>query len=305
MLRKSGFMEKSEPGSWKSRLHQIYTRLNRLSGGSLGIIRRAFQRFGKNRGPEAAASIAFFALFSLFPLVLFLIAGASFVFLDRPSVQQRLFTYLSQAVPISTSVIVKNIQQVLDKRNAFGLVAVVSLLWSSSGAFNLLTININRAWTESKARDPIHRRLIAISMVALLVVLLLLSLIATTVLNLLPKVNIPGLGEVDLFNTVPWKLFSNLLPFLIRLLAFWLIYRLVPTTAVNGLAALVGALVGALGWEVITAGFTFYLSSGLANYELVYGSLGTIVALMFWIYLSSYIILFSAYLSASVQQGRE
>jgi membrane protein len=53
---------------------------------------------------------------------------------------------------------------------------------------------------------------------------------------------------------------------------------------------------------VVTAGFTWYLDSGFARYELIYGWLGTIVILMFWIYLNSWIILFGANLAASIAQ---
>jgi len=296
-------METSESGGWNDRFQNIFQKLNQLSGGTLGIIRRAFDSFGKNRGPEAAASIAFFMLFSLFPLMLFLIAGASFL-LERPDVQQRLFNFLSNTLPVSSSLIIDTIEQVLKNRGTFGVVAVVSLLWSSSGAFNLLTMHINRAWTESDERGAIQRRLVALSMVALLVLLLFLSIIATTFLNLLANISIPGVGAIDLFNTLLWRVFSNLLPFLIRLSMIWLLYRWVPSTSVKGWASFTGAFVATLAWEIVTTGFTFYLSSGLARYELVYGSLGTIVALMFWIYLSSLIILFGAYLSASIQKGR-
>jgi len=53
-----------------------------------------------------------------------------------------------------------------------------------------------------------------------------------------------------------------------------------------------------------TAGFAWYLSSGLSKYRLVYGSLGSIVALMFWLYVTSGIILFGAHLSAAIQYVR-
>jgi membrane protein len=77
------------------------------------------------------------------------------------------------------------------------------------------------------------------------------------------------------------------LQLLLRLALFWGLYRWVPNAQVNAWAAFWGAVVATAGWELATNGFAFYLSSGLASYELVYGSLGTIVGLMFWIYLGS------------------
>ncbi len=75
-----------------------------------------------------------------------------------------------------------------------------------------------------------------------------------------------------------------------------------PNTEVKRRAAFWGALVAALAWEVAANGLAWYLKSGLVQYELVYGSLGAVVALMFWIYLSSWITLFGAHLSAAIAQ---
>jgi len=65
------------------------------------------------------------------------------------------------------------------------------------------------------------------------------------------------------------------------------------------------ALAAALAWELSTNGFTWLLSSGLVHYELVYGSLGAIIALLFWIYLISWILLFGAYLTAAIDEPAE
>jgi membrane protein len=76
-------------------------------------------------------------------------------------------------------------------------------------------------------------------------------------------------------------------------------------TQVRCLAALWGALVAPLGRELITDAFGWYLGSGLARYELLYGSPGAIVALMLWIYLSSWVALFGAQMSAAVARVSE
>jgi len=80
------------------------------------------------------------------------------------------------------------------------------------------------------------------------------------------------------------------------------LYRWIPNTEVKWSQAFWGALVATLGWEIATQTFTWYLTSGMARYQLVYGSLGTVVALMFWIYLSSLITFYGAHLSAAVTQ---
>jgi YihY family inner membrane protein len=130
------------------------------------------------------------------------------------------------------------------------------------------------------------------------------SLVATTFFNLLPVSKL-----IIWENPSTWERISNLssqfVPLLIRVIIFWLLYYIVPATRVRVMAAFWGALLAALAWELVTDAFTWILSSGLVHYELVYGSLGAIIALLFWIYLISWILLFGAYLTAAIDESKE
>jgi membrane protein len=89
-------------------------------------------------------------------------------------------------------------------------------------------------------------------------------------------------------------------PWMFAFLTFLGLYRWVPEAKVQWSAAFWGALVASIAWEVAKRGIVWYLSSGLARYRLVYGSLATVVVLMLWIYVSAWIALFGAHLSAAV-----
>lgn len=267
------------------------------------IIKWAIKRFLENRGAEAASSISYYALFSLFPFLLFLAASASYV-LEQEGIQQQILEYISEAFPVSQDAIISQIETVLAARGAVGLFALITFLWSASGVFNTLTAHINRAWFRSNTRGILHQRLIALGIIAGLVGLTYGSLIATTFFNLLP------ISKLIIWEKpTSWETFSSLssqvVPLLIRLIIFYLLYRIVPATRVKGMAAFWGALVAALAWELVTDAFTWVLSSGLVHYELVYGSLGAIIALLFWIYMISWILLFGAYLTAAIDESKE
>jgi membrane protein len=283
----------------RKRMVVVYDQVNGLSGGTLGVISRAFQHFGATRAPQAAAGMAYYAFFSLFPLLLVLVSAGSFV-LEREIVQQRLLTYVTQTLPVSQELIKANLERVLALRGPVGLVGLVGLLWSSTGFFNTLAYSINRAWAYAEVRGLVGRRLVALGMVASLAVLLILSLISTAVLDLLPQLGAAMGISASIYEGSLWRIFAILVPWLIKFVLFLALYRWVPNTRVSWRAAIWGAAFAALGWELITGAFSWYLSSGLARYQLVYGSLGAIVALMFWIYLSSWIALFGAHLSASI-----
>ena len=269
----------------------------------MATLGRAIKRFNQNRGPEAAASISYYALFSLFPMLLFLIAIASNV-LEQEGIQYQILEYISEIIPVSQDVIIGQIETVLAARGAVGLFALITFLWSSSGVFNTLATHINRAWVRSNSRSFMHQRLIALGIVAGLVGLTFGSLIATTVFNLLPISRLSVWEDTSTWQTLT-SVSSQVVPFVVRLVIFWLLYRMVPATKVKGLAAFWGALAAALAWELSTNGFTWLLSSGLVHYELVYGSLGAIIALLFWIYLISWILLFGAYLTAAIDEPAE
>lgn len=144
--------------------------------------------------------------------------------------------------------------------------------------------------------------LVALGMVGTLSALLAFSLVSTTVLNLLPQLQVPLRGGVTIYETPLWGALSNFIPWLFTFLLFLALYFSVPNTEVKRRAAFWGALVAALAWEVAANGFTWYLRSALVRYELVYGSLGAVVALMLWIYWSSWNTLFGAHLSAAIAQ---
>jgi membrane protein len=287
--------------SFADKAKAIYRRANDLSGGSLDILRETFQRFNDARASEAAAGMAYYALFSLFPLLLALVAAGSF-FLESERAYREVVDLVTQAIPVSRGLIERNIRRVLELRGTVGIVGLIGLLWSATGVFTILDNHINRAWPEAETRNFLEKRLVALGMVGVLAGLLVLSLFSTAVLNLLPRLQVPLWGGVSIYETSLWAIVSKLVPGLFISLMFLSLYRWVPNTEVKWSGAVWAALVAAFAWEATASAFTWYLSSGLARYELVYGSLGAVVALMFWIYISSLITLLGAYLSAAINQ---
>ncbi len=277
----------------------FYDRANDLTGGSLAVLADAIQRFGDVRAAEATASIAYYAVFSLFPLLLALIAGGSFV-LESEQVQRQVLDFVDEAFPVSHSLIERNIQVVLKLRGTVRLVALIGLVWSATGVLTALARNINRAWPEAKPRGFLEDRLMALGMVGGLAVLLAFSSVSNTVLDVLARFSVPLGGGLSMYETPLWTILSSVVPRLFAFLALLGLYRWVPNAKVKWSEAFWGALVAALAWEIATNGFTWYLSSGIVQYELVYGSLGAVVALMLWIYIIGLITLFGAHLSAAI-----
>lgn len=285
------------------RLQGIYQNLDRRTGGVLNTLKMALERFSEVRASQAAAAMSYYALFSLFPLLLVLVSAGSYLLGGDPV--QRVLNLVTEAIPVSRSLIERNLQQVMDTRGTVGLIGLITLLWSASGVFGVLVTNINLAWPDAEERSFLKQRSLAIGIVAVLFFLLILSVVGSTVTNIFGEFQIPILGTVQFYDTFLWALISNILPWFFSFLLMLAIYRWLPNTDVNWSAALWGALFSASAWRIATSAFVWYLGSGFSRYELIYGSLGAVIALIFIIYIISLIILFGAHISSAVQRSQE
>ncbi|MDY6868173.1 MAG: YihY/virulence factor BrkB family protein [Chloroflexota bacterium] len=285
----------------KKSLKAFYKKVNDFSGGVLEIIRSAFYRFGEKHGSEAAASLAYYAFFSIFPMLLVFIVVGSF-FVDRGAVQTQLLRLLQGILPGVEDVIIANIERVLELRGEVTFIALISLIWSATSVFNILAKNINRAFPNAKEPDFFKGRMLGFFMFLALGLLMMLSFVASTIAGLIPMINIP-FNDKALHETFIWQVGAFLVPVVINMLMFWAMYQWVPMVSVHHKAAFLGGLITGVAWEILNNGFTWYLSSGLSHYALVYGSVGTIVALLFYIYLTSMIVLIGAHLTASIHHS--
>lgn len=286
--------------NFKVKAQARYRRANRLSQGILGIFVDAVHSFFHARAPEGAAAIAYYALFSLFPLLFFLVAVGSTILKDE-QVQRQVLAFVTEALPTARDLVEKNIEHMLEIRGTIGLLGTIGLAWSATAVFNALTHNINRAWRNAGSHNFLRGRLMALVIAGSLIgLLLILSLFLVTIFNILSQLSIPLLGDVSIYTSLLWKILTRLIPWVLMYFVFLLLYWWIPNTKVKWSEANWGALIAASAWEINRATFVWYLNSGLARYQLIYGSIGALVALMLWIYLSSVIAIFGAHLSASI-----
>ena len=278
-------------------------RLDRHTAGVPGILFTAVQQFAATRATEASASIAYYFLFSLFPLLIFLVVVGSF-FLEEGEVKHEIVIWLTNFFPTAADFIEQNLDVIIAQRRSAGITAVIGLMWAGSGAFNVLARNIDRAWLTARPRGFVGTRLVAFAMISVLVMLLFVSLFFSTAVSLLPLAGRWLDGLVTDRNLLLTLLRTALFPLLPPLLMFTSLYRWIPNADVHWSEALWGGMIATLGWRLAIAGFGWYLTSGLTNFQVVYGSLGTVVVLMLWIFISSLITLFGAHLSAAIAYHR-
>jgi membrane protein len=264
------------------------------------MIRGAFLTFTLAKGSEAAASIAYYTLFSMFPLVLSFVAVGSF-FVDQATVERELIKFLPTVIPVSQDFILSNIQQVFKLRGAVSALSLLGLIWSSTSVFSTIIRNINAAWPAASPHSFIRMRLWSLAIIAALAVVLILSSFSLTFRHLLNNLGI-NLDYSLISKFLSSYFYTKTLPVLIRVAVLFALYFWVPQIKVHKMGALTGAVLVTFLWQIITTIFNAYLSSGLARYEIIYGSLGKMIALLVWIYFTSWIILFGAHLTSSIDR---
>lgn len=264
-----------------------------------GIVADLGRRLGAARVSEASATLAYYALLSIFPLTVLLVAAGSFL-LEGERALRLAVDAVSEAFPGTRELIERNVEQVIKLRGPVGLLSVVTLSWSASTFFSLLADNIERAWPDVASRSFVNRRLLALAMVLALAVLMVLSLLARAVLQSLPE--ILHLNDNGASALAAWATLSRLLPWLIMFVLYTSLYRWIPRAYVEWRAAALGAAAATLLWQTAGRALVWYLGSGLARYELVYGSLGAVIVLMLWVYVTSWVTLAGAHFSALISR---
>lgn len=278
-------------------LKEIYHEVNHLGGDSLHILRNAIRTFSEKQAGQASAGLAYYTLFSIFPLVLVFVAGGSY-FLDRNQVFDTVTDFIQQALPISKAIINENLQEILEKRGTAGALSILTLLWLASNMFTSLAYNINIAWPLASRRNFLQSRLIGLWMILGLIALIVISLILSWITAKLPFIEVSNASPANLLLL---RVISGFGSWLLLFLVFFTLYYRVPTLRVKWKATFWGALLASLAWKAVTAGFAWFLENNFGQYQLIYGSLGAIVAFLFLIYIISLITLFGAHLSAAIE----
>jgi membrane protein len=269
----------------------------------LRLIRRAVREYLQDDGANLAAALAFSAFFSLFPLILLLVSLASF-FVQPEQAQRWVLdnVRILQFAPDQTSVLVQTVTGIIKARGVgTGLAAVIGvlgLLLGASGVFGTLQTAINRAWDCEPGGNVLKAKLMDFGMVLALVVVLVLSTGLSTLLNAIQAGAAGLIGEVAwLWQIVDVLVTTGVIAGIVAVL-----FRTLPQGGVTWREVWPGALLTAVGWELLRQLFAFYLGH-FATYQAIYGTLGGIIALQTWIYLSAQVLLFAAELSS--EYGRE
>ena len=239
-----------------------------------------------------AAAISFYALFSMFPLGLAVISIIGFLIGTDPE-STELAQEIADVLPVSNELVGSTMEGIVSARAITGNARFIGLIWASSAAFSALRKGINAAWGVTMPRPFLRERLIDIGLVFCAGMLILLILFTTPIIGVVREVveNISPEGQIPADNV--WDIISRLVSPLLIFGSILLLYRWMPNTKIVINYVIPGALVVSVFFIAAQYVFIWYVKT-FPVYNIVYGSVGALMALLAWVYFSSLILLFGA-----------
>jgi membrane protein len=268
------------------------------------LLSRTAQEFTEDHGTAMAAAISYYVLFSLFPLLIFAVGVIGIVIQDA-TLKEELIETVLESVPFDESgdeQFVQNIERIkLVGSGAFGLVGLLGMAWSGSNMFAIIRRSLNVAFDVEVRRPLVRQKLVDFAMIGIIALIFLASLSATATLRITQAVaaDVPVIGTLSESLGFGWTLASFFIPVLVSLTAFFIMYWFLPAKSVKKRHAIVGALLAAIFFEAGKVGFSVYLEN-FGNYNAIYGSIGTVVIFLFWVFISSNILLFFGELTSEL-----
>jgi membrane protein len=255
------------------------------------ISRRAVTGFLNHEALQYAGSMAYFAVLSIFQLLVLGVVIGSFV-LGEGEARDFVVEQVEAGSPLDAATVGEIIDSVIESRGAISIISIGFLTWSALGVFSALSNGISRVFQNAPKRPFLKDKLIGLLLMGITGVLALASLVIGMVTGVLQRIAVEVLSEQPGDGTLVW-LVGLLAPLVLIFLAFWVIYRVMPNRPVRWGEVLPGAVVAALLWTILRFGFTWYATS-VASYESAFGPLSTGITLLVFLYFASVIVLFGA-----------
>jgi membrane protein len=251
-----------------------------------------------------AAAISFYAILSVIPLFLVFISVAGFILHSSKQALQAVIIILWKAFPASTTEVFNILTDLLQGKTVVGLIGLLGLTWAASRIFSAVENSMNIVWKVEKGRPYWQSKFLTLLLVPITVLIMLSSLAFTALYTLAQNIEIPLIGFR--LSQAHWlsQLFAILLPLVLGVFMFFLTYKVIPNRKIDTKAALIGALCASGMWEIAKFLFDVYIKN-YGNFQKMYGSFGTIVVMLFWIYYSSFVVLIGAEIGSNYEETKK
>ena len=251
-----------------------------------------------NGNTNQAAAIALYAILSIIPLFILTILMAGQFFGSDPNIQREIIDGMRGLHPYFSGDLLIQLGRIDEKQHVLGWVGIISLIWFSAMIFGAIQTAFNIIFRSKSYRNYIVSKLLAIAMIPLGWAVGVASVVLTYVTTILAQQPTMFKAEILIIHGF---LFRYVIPYLVTVVFFTIVYKIIPPVKVRlGLALAASAIFSAL-MEVAKQFFTWYVSN-YTRYNVIFGSLETVVILVIWVFYMALILLFCAELISSYQR---
>jgi membrane protein len=266
------------------------------------LAQRTAREFAADNCPQMAAAIAYYVLMSIFPLLV-VAAGVTGLVIHDHDTQVRLTNAILRNFPLDPGSgrdsVTSAIEAVTGARaGAISFFGLAGAGWSASNMFAAIRRALDTAFDVRTERPFVRQKLVDFAMMLALLPFFVFSIALTSALGFTRDTvtSLPVLGPLADVR-IAWHAAGVLVSILVSFLGFTLLLRFVPAARPSWRDSWPGALTAAVLFEIAQVGFAIYLNN-FSNFDVVFGSLGAVVAFLLWIYLSTHILLFGAELAS-------
>jgi membrane protein len=258
------------------------------------LLRLLWHRIEEDDIPGLSAQLAYFFLLSLFPLLILIFSLLPYLPIPYPDILGSIREF---APPQTMDLIEKNVNHVMNNRNGGLLsIGVIGTIWSASNGIHALVRAFNMAYNVKESRSFIVSRgmaiLLTIGMIFVFIVAVLLPIFGREIGIFL----FSYLGFKMEFLRI-WEMLRLVVSALILFLIFTGLYWIAPNVKLRCRSAFPGAGFATVGWILSSYALSFYVSK-FNNFSLTYGSIGAIIVLLIWLYISGFIIILGGEINA-------
>lgn len=263
---------------------------------------QAFVRSAWGHDFTFAASVAYWALLSLFPFLLLVLSLVGTIVADD-SDRTAVVNFMVNYFPARVGFIMRQIDAFRETRLRIGVAGFAGLTWASLGFFGAVSTAVNYAWGVETPRSFLKHRLFAFCM---LLAAGLLFVVAVVLTSAGPLIQTTWFAQVlQRFAGLAWLLglAARSVSTLLLVVVLGFVYYFVPHTTVRFRDVWLGALLAGVVWRLVFAAFSWYLGD-FSRLDRIHGSLAAVVVFLLWIYVSAVVMLYGVQFTAACDRLR-
>lgn len=266
--------------------------------------KRVWSDMAEDRVFGRAAELAYYFLLALFPLLLFLTSVIGIVLGSGTGLRHGLFEYLAAILPGSASALISSTMYEVSASSGGGKISfgILAALWAASNGMGAISDSLNAAYDVEESRPWWKQRLTAVGLTLVLALLIISALVLVLYGGRIADWMAASYGFGSLF-TIAWSVLQWPIVLIFLILGFGLIYYWAPDVKYQEWRWITpGSLVAVVLWLLVSLGFRLYLHF-FNSYSATYGSLGAVIVLMLWFYLTGLAILIGGEINSDIENA--